>query len=64
MSSNRDLLLILNEFSLGIDKKDFINLYENIIKNFNDFLMIDINASSNEKFRHNFDVINLKKELV
>jgi hypothetical protein len=59
ISSNKDLALILNEYSLGIDKQNFIKIVRDINKNFNDFLMIDINADSENKFRHNFDVIKI-----
>lgn len=54
----RDINLIMREYSLGISKEAFIKIYEEITKhNIMDFLMIDLDASPEDRFRHNFDTI-------
>jgi hypothetical protein len=58
INSNNDLKLINREYDIGIDNNDFLKIYDDIIsENFNNFLMIDISAPKNERFRRNFDVI-------
>lgn len=54
LSSTRDLGLILNDYNLGISKKDLLALYQAVTRRIEDFLLVDINKSS---FRHNFTPI-------
>ena len=59
INSNNDLKLINREYDIGIDNDEFLKIYDDIIsENFNNFLMIDVIAPKNERFRKNFDVIN------
>ena len=59
----RDVNLILREYSLGIDKKSFIDLYEKATSGgINNFLMIDNESPQEERFRFNYEPICLEKE--
>ena len=50
-----DLKLINREYSLGVDNETFLNMYNQIInEDFNNFLMIDCEKGSDERFRKNF----------
>ena len=63
LASLRDLQRILNEFSLGIDKKVFNDMYKHCTQKLNDFLLVDIQPKEEElKFRKNFDECLLVKE--
>lgn len=53
LSSTRDLGMILRDFSLGVDKETLIQLYKFCTKERSDFLMIDIDAPPEKRFRHN-----------
>jgi GTPase SAR1 family protein len=57
ISSNRDLGLILNDYSLGVSKEQLYSIYKYATKNKFDFLLIDIDAPEEERFRHNFGMI-------
>ena len=55
--SIRDLILILREYSLDLTKKDFVKLYQDATNNMQDFLLIDVDAPPEKRFRKNFEVI-------
>ncbi len=57
----KDITYIMREYSLDINKKDFVKLYQDATKNFTDFLLIDIDAPPEERFRINFDVVDVSK---
>lgn len=58
ISGLRDLQLIMREYSLGLTKEEMVKLYERTTgKSLQDFLMIDLEATPEGRFRHNFDVI-------
>lgn len=60
INSTKDINLIIREYSLDITKQQFMKIYENIIKeDFSNFLLIDIDASPEERFRKNFEKINI-----
>lgn len=60
LSSTRDLNMIMSDFSLGVDKKVLTDLYKYATENKKDFLLIDIDAPLEERFRRNFlDVLQL-----
>lgn len=60
ISGMRDLNLIMREYSLNISKEEFVKLYEDITKeNIMNFMMIDIDAPPEERFRFNFEKIEL-----
>lgn len=54
LSSTRDLGLILNDYSLGVGKKDLLAMYQAATRRLEDFLLVDINKSA---FRMNFTPI-------
>ena len=54
LSGKRDLNLILSEFELGITKDQMMEMYENATKEKFSFLLIDVEASKEKKFRKNF----------
>jgi ABC-type oligopeptide transport system ATPase subunit len=55
LSSDRDLHLILSDFSLGVDKKQLYDVYKQSTKEKFNFLKIDLdNPNNNKKFSHNF----------
>lgn len=63
LSSMRDLKMIMNDFSYSMDKKFIKEVYEYCTKDKKDFLLIDINADPDEKFRHNFnDIIEIPEK--
>jgi len=62
VSSVKELNLISREYSISLDKNQFIKLYDDITSKFESFLMIDCDASDDKKFRHNFEVISLNNQ--
>ena len=58
-SSDRDLKLVMSDYSLGTTKEQMVAMYDRICNQnvFGDFLMIDLNAPQSRTFRHNFDKI-------
>jgi len=61
ISSNRDLSMILSDSSLGVTRKQLLSIYKFATSSKFDFLLIDIDADENEKFRKNFnEIISIK----
>ena len=55
LSSNRDLNLIMSEFSLGLDKNELLDIYKDATKQKFNFLKIDLDQSDDgKKFSKNF----------
>lgn len=55
LSGKRDLNLILQNYSLGIDVKEIMAMYKDATKEKFNFLKLDIeNRDDNKKFSHNF----------
>lgn len=54
LSSTKDLGIILRDFNLGIDQDDLYKMYSEATDDPYDFLMVDIAATTAERFRHNF----------
>jgi hypothetical protein len=53
-----DLFRIMREYSLGIDKKVLLQLYEkSTTDNKQDFLLVDLDAEPKDRFRKNFSEI-------
>jgi ABC-type dipeptide/oligopeptide/nickel transport system ATPase component len=51
-----DLFRILREYSLGVDKKQLMKIYEDATKdNKQDFLLVDLDAEPKDRFRKNFN---------
>lgn len=62
LSSTRDLRMIMNDFSLGVDKDTLVDLYKFATKDKDDFLLIDIETVPEHRFRRRFlDVILLNE---
>lgn len=58
LNTLKDLFRILNEYSLGVDKKELKELYETATKeNKQDFLLVDLEESPEDRFRKNFNEI-------
>ena len=60
LASKRDLNTILSEVNIGLKKEDLFNIYKHCIEgDFTNFMMIDIDAPEEEKFRKNFlEILN------
>jgi len=55
LSSNRDLQLILGDFSLGLDKMELMKVYKDATRDKFNFLKIDLdNPNDNNKFSKNW----------
>lgn len=54
LSSQKDLSLILSECSLGVNKKELIELYKRATAEQRNFLLIDMAAPAEQRFRQNF----------
>lgn len=62
LSSTRDLKMIMNDFSLGVDKETLLEIYKFCTYEKSDFLMIDIDSPPEKRFRKNFlDIIQLNQ---
>lgn len=63
VGSNKDLVSILKEYSLGVDINELKKLYKNNVKNMTDFLLIDLDASDDKRFRKGFkEILKVKNE--
>jgi len=63
LSNNRDLLSILREYNLGIPKEQLLQLYQEATRDNESFLMIDLNAPTEKRFRKNYlDVVDMTAE--
>jgi energy-coupling factor transporter ATP-binding protein EcfA2 len=54
LSSTRDLSMILNDFSLGIERDLLMKIYKFCTAEKNDFLLCDLDAPMESRFRRNF----------
>lgn len=60
LSNNRDLANVLREYNLGLSKDELFNLYNTATADEESFLMIDLSAPANKKFRKNYlDIVDL-----
>ena len=58
LSNRPDLFRIMREYSLGVEKDVLLKLYEESIKdNKQDFLLVDLDAEPEHRFRKNFNDI-------
>ena len=58
LSNQPDLFRIMREYSLGVEKDVLLKLYEESIKdNKQDFLLVDLDAEPENRFRKNFNDI-------
>lgn len=62
LSNNRDLNSILSEYNLGCDKKQLFKLYKDATADQESFLMCDLVAPAEERFRKNYlDIVRLEE---
>ena len=47
--------MIMNEYSLGIDKKMMKEIYDDATKDKMGFLLLDLEGNKEKRFRSNFD---------
>ena len=64
VSSMKNLTMICRECSLGIDKKQLKEIYDDATKSKQDFLLIDLEGDKDERFRKNFDEIYVVKDIM
>jgi hypothetical protein len=57
ISSMKDITMILKNYSLECSKEALINMYNKATAKQTDFLMVDLSAPDNKRFRHNFKTI-------
>jgi hypothetical protein len=57
VSSMKNLTMIARECSLGIEKNQLKQIYDNATQSKQDFLLIDLEGNKDERFRKNFDEI-------
>jgi len=57
ISSMKDITMILKNYSLECSREAIINMYNACTAKQTDFLMVDLDAPDNERFRHNFNKI-------
>lgn len=55
LQSLKDLYGILREYSLGVDKNLLKKMYDDSTGNKQDFLLVDLEAEPEDRFRKNFD---------
>jgi hypothetical protein len=58
IASKKDLRLILAEYGMNIELKELEEVYKHATSEPFSFMMIDLNAPDDKKFRKNFSVIN------
>lgn len=57
ISSMRDILTVMRDHNLNMEKEELIHLYQHCTDNIKNFLMIDLEAPAHNRFRRNFDEI-------
>jgi hypothetical protein len=57
LNTLNDLFRIMREYSLGIDKNKFKELYESATDTKQNFLLVDLDAPPEDRFRKNFNEI-------
>jgi ABC-type dipeptide/oligopeptide/nickel transport system ATPase component len=55
LSSLKNLTMIMNEYSLGIDKKQMKEMYDDSTRDRLGFLMLDLEGDKEKRFRSGFD---------
>lgn len=63
LSSDRDLKLLLSEYGFNVDFKKLMSIYQDATKSKNNFLMIDLEADNDQKFRKNWKVMKLRTDI-
>lgn len=61
--SNKDIAALCRDYSFGLDTNEIKQIYKYCIDDdFKNFMLIDLNAKDEDKFRKNFKVIKIEKE--
>jgi hypothetical protein len=55
LSSLKNLRMIMNEYSLGVDKKQMKEMYDDSTRDRMGFLMLDLEGDKEKRFRSGFD---------
>ena len=55
LSSLKNLTLIMREYSLGVDKKDMKDMYDDATRDKQGFLMLDLEGDKDKRFRSGFN---------
>lgn len=58
ITSKKDLKLIMSEYNLPYTINELTTIYENTTKDITDFMLIDVDASPEQRVRHKFDVLS------
>lgn len=60
LNSTKDLVMIMKDFSLGLEKEELIDLYKFCTEDFKSFLLVDIDVPPEQRFRQGyFNIINI-----
>ena len=63
LSNNRDLNSILQEYNLGCDRDQLMQMYKDATSDNESFLMVDLGAKAKERFRKNYlEIVRLEPE--
>jgi hypothetical protein len=63
VGSTKDLTSILKEYSLGVDLDQLKNIYKKNVVSVTDFLLIDLDATDDKRFRSGFNkILKIKNE--
>lgn len=63
VGSTKDLTCILREYSLGVDINQLKNIYKKNVVSMTDFLLIDLDATDDKRFRKGFNqILKVKNE--
>jgi len=61
LSSTRDLNLILSDYNLGVSKETLLEIYKYCTRVKEDFLLLDLDAVPEDRFRHNLlEIIDIE----
>ena len=54
LNSTKDLVMIMKDFSLGLEKEELIDLYKYCTEDFTSFLLVDIDVPPEQRFRQGY----------
>ena len=63
LSSKKDLKSVLDDNSLGVDLRQLEKIYTDCTRDKLDFLMVDVDAEPENKFRCNFTPIKISEDI-
>lgn len=60
LNSSKDLVMIMKDFSLGLEKEELLEIYKFCTDDFTNFLMVDIDVPPEKRFRKGyFNILNV-----